>query len=664
MRSKFVVLLIFVALFAVACGGTAQQTETEATAPAEATVETAVEEPTAEPEPTIETAAPAEGDGAMPMADPLAVSGDIVVAGSSTVFPLAEAIAERYQSEGFSGQITIDSVGTGGGFERFCGTGETDIATASRAIKDEEAANCAAIGRTPVEFRVGTDGLAVVVSQENDFVQDLTLAQLALVFSTAETWADVDPSFPAEPIERYIPGTDSGTFDYFTEVIYPDLEDGAANPQLEAANLQQSEDDNVLVQGVAGSPYAIGYFGYAYAANNADTVRLVAVEGVAPDFETVEGGTYALARPLFLYSDASILTAKPQVADYINFFLTYVDEEIEAVGYFPASDEALNGARNNWLVAMGLAAATMDDTTGETVEQGAMCELPAADPLAVSGDIVLAGSSTVFPLAEAIAERYQSEGFSGQITIDSVGTGGGFERFCGTGETDIATASRAIKDEEAANCAAIGRTPVEFRVGTDGLAVVVSQENDFVQDLTLAQLALVFSTAETWADVDPSFPAEPIERYIPGTDSGTFDYFTEVIYPDLEDGAANPQLEAANLQQSEDDNVLVQGVAGSPYAIGYFGYAYAANNADTVRLVAVEGVAPDFETVEGGTYALARPLFLYSDAGILTAKPQVADYINFFLTYVDEEIEAVGYFPASDEALNGARCAFVDAAAQ
>ncbi|HOU40426.1 MAG TPA: PstS family phosphate ABC transporter substrate-binding protein [Promineifilum sp.] len=666
MRSKLLALLILVTLMAAACGGTAQQAEPETTAPTATTVDetAATAEPADAAEPTAASATSAEGEGTMPLADPLAVSGDIVTAGSSTVYPLAEAIAERYQAEGFSGQITIDSIGTGGGFERFCGTGETDIANASRAIKDEEAANCAAIGRTPVEFRIGTDGLAVVVSQENDFVQDLTLEQLALVFSTAETWADVDPSFPDEPIERYIPGTDSGTFDYFTEVIYPDLEDGVANPQLEAANLQQSEDDNVLVQGVAGSPYAIGYFGYAYAANNADTVRLVAVEGVVPDFDTVEGGTYALARPLFLYSDAAILQAKPQVADYINFFLTNVDEEIETVGYFPASDEALNEARNHWLVAMGLAATMPENTTGETVAQGAMCELPAADPLAVSGDIVTAGSSTVYPLAEAIAERYQAEGFSGQITIDSIGTGGGFERFCGTGETDIANASRAIKDEEAANCAAIGRTPVEFRIGTDGLAVVVSQENDFVQDLTLEQLALVFSTAETWADVDPSFPDEPIERYIPGTDSGTFDYFTEVIYPDLEDGVANPQLEAANLQQSEDDNVLVQGVAGSPYAIGYFGYAYAANNADTVRLVAVEGVVPDFDTVEGGTYALARPLFLYSDAAILQAKPQVADYINFFLTNVDEEIETVGYFPASDEALNGASCAFVDATGQ
>ncbi len=336
-------VLVVVALVAVACGGATQEPATGATtAPATTAPDSTVAvEPTAAAEPT--TATPAE-EGTLPMADPLAVTGDIVAAGSSTVYPLAEALAERYQDEGYSGQITIDSIGTGGGFERFCGTGETDIANASREIKDEEAANCAAINRTPVEFRIGTDGLAVVVSQENDFVQDLTLEQLALVFSTAQTWAEVDPSFPDEPIQRYIPGTDSGTFDYFSEMVYADLAEGAANPQLEAANLSQSEDDNVLVQGVAGSPYAIGYFGYAYAAENPDTVRAIAVEGVAPSFDTVEGGSYPLARPLFLYSDATVMQEKPQVADFINFVLTYVNDEIGAIGYFPASAEALNGA--------------------------------------------------------------------------------------------------------------------------------------------------------------------------------------------------------------------------------------------------------------------------------------------------------------------------------
>ena len=205
MRIKLLVLLVWVALLAVACGGTTPPTTEEVVATVETaveevapTTEAAAEDPTAEmaeeataaPEATEEPTTTA-GDGTMPMADPLAVSGDIVAAGSSTVFPLAEAVALRYSDEGFAGQVTIDSVGTGGGFERFCETGETDIANASRAINEEEVAACEVIGRTPIEFRVGTDALAVVVSTENDFVADLTLEQLALIFSTAENWSDV-----------------------------------------------------------------------------------------------------------------------------------------------------------------------------------------------------------------------------------------------------------------------------------------------------------------------------------------------------------------------------------------------------------------------------------------------------------------------------------------
>jgi phosphate transport system substrate-binding protein len=287
--------------------------------------------------------------GTLPMADPLAVTGDIVTAGSSTVFPLSERMAERYQSEGFAGQITVDSIGSGAGFERFCVAGETDISNASRAIEEDEVASCEAIGRTPLEFRVGTDALAVVVNPANDFVTDLTLEQLALAFSTAETWADVDPSFPAEPIARYSPGTDSGTFDYFVEAVFD--EDNA--PILASTGTQFSEDDNVLVQGVEGDPYAIGYFGYAYYLENAEALKIINIDGVEPTAETAEDGSYPLSRPLFIYSDATVMQEKPQVADFINFYLTYVNEEIVDVGYFPASEDALNTARETWLGAVG-----------------------------------------------------------------------------------------------------------------------------------------------------------------------------------------------------------------------------------------------------------------------------------------------------------------------
>jgi phosphate transport system substrate-binding protein len=288
-------------------------------------------------------------DGMLPEVNPLEVSGNIVSAGSSTVFPLAERMAERFEDEGYAGNITIDSIGSGAGFERFCVTGETDVANASRPIKDSEVESCATIGRTPIEFRVGTDALAVVVSQENGFIDGATLEELALIFSDqAEKWSDVNPSWPAEDILRFIPGTDSGTFDFFVEVVFDDDQ----QPHLRASNNQLSEDDNVLVQGILGSPYAVGYFGYAYFQENASTLKVLDVEGVEPNAENVDNGSYPLARPLYLYSDAMIMQEKPQVAAYINFFLTWVNEEVIDVGYFPASEDALGKAKDAWLEAM------------------------------------------------------------------------------------------------------------------------------------------------------------------------------------------------------------------------------------------------------------------------------------------------------------------------
>jgi phosphate transport system substrate-binding protein len=285
----------------------------------------------------------------LPEVDPLTVTGDIVSAGSSTVFPLAEPIAERFQDEGYSGNITIDSIGSGAGFERFCVAGETDVSNASRPIKDSEVESCQSIGREAIEFRVGTDAVSVVVSAENDFVDSVTMEELALIFGPAETWADVNPAWPAEPILRYIPGTDSGTFDFFVEEVFDEDEE----PILSASNTQLSEDDNVLVQGVVGSPYAVGFFGYAYYVENEDTLNILTIDGVTPSLETVDSFEYPLARPLFIYSDAAIMQSKPQVASYVNFFLTYVNEEIGAVGYFPASDEALDASKQAWLDAMG-----------------------------------------------------------------------------------------------------------------------------------------------------------------------------------------------------------------------------------------------------------------------------------------------------------------------
>ncbi len=286
-------------------------------------------------------------DEMLPGINPLKVTGDIIAAGSSTVFPLSERLVERFKDEGYGGLITVDSIGSGAGFERFT-NGETDICNASRKIKDSEVEKAKSIGRDPIEIRVGTDALAVVVNKSNTFIKDATIEDLAKIFSTAKTWKEVNASWPDQPILRFIPGTDSGTFDYFVEVVFKNTPE----PILSAANLQLSEDDNILVQGVLGSPYAVGFFGYAYYAENRGKLNILNIKGIEATDATVDNGTYPLARPLFMYTTAGIMQQKPQVAAFIAFYLTYVNDEIEAVGYFPARQDDLAGAKQKWLDAM------------------------------------------------------------------------------------------------------------------------------------------------------------------------------------------------------------------------------------------------------------------------------------------------------------------------
>lgn len=340
-------LILVLILSLAACGSGSEETSSE---PA------ATEEPASEPEEEAEEESSGDGEmagemameGGLPEVLPEEVEGDIITAGSSTVFPLAEAVAEAFVDEGYTDNITIDSIGSGAGFERFCVAAESDISNASRPIKDSEVESCAANGRTPIEFRVGTDALTVVVSPENDWVADATVEELAEIF-TVDNWSDVNPDWPDEPIARFIPGTDSGTFDYFVEEVF----DEDSEPILAAANTQLSEDDNVLVQGIQGSKNAVGFFGYAYYQENSDVLSILNINGVEPSAESVEDGSYALARPLFIYSDAGIIAEKTQVGAFINYFLTNVNDLIGDVGYFPSNEATIEAAKNELMVAMG-----------------------------------------------------------------------------------------------------------------------------------------------------------------------------------------------------------------------------------------------------------------------------------------------------------------------
>lgn len=267
---------------------------------------------------------------------------------------------------------------------------------------------------------------------------------------------------------------------------------------------------------------------------------------------------------------------------------------------------------------------------------------PPADIADLSGEFEADGSSTLGPLTEAAIEEFATIAPNVRITNGISGTGGGFERFA-KGETVISNASRPIKDEEAQTCAANGISWYQFEMAYDGITVVVSAQNDFITDLTVEELAKIWGAdggVTTWADVRPEWPAENIELYGPGTASGTFDYFNEEIL-----GEAAPRTDYT---PSEDDNVLVQGVAGSQYALGYFGFSYYEENQDTLKAVAIDAgegaVAPSMETISDGSYKpLSRTLFIYVNAEAVQTRPEVDEFIKFYAATADELAPSVGY---------------------
>ncbi|MCC6793382.1 MAG: PstS family phosphate ABC transporter substrate-binding protein [Thermomicrobiales bacterium] len=267
---------------------------------------------------------------------------------------------------------------------------------------------------------------------------------------------------------------------------------------------------------------------------------------------------------------------------------------------------------------------------------------PGTDLGALSGSIESDGSSTVGPITEAVTEEFVKQAGGVEVAVNISGTGGGFKRFC-AGETDIQNASRAIKDEEAALCAEAGVEWYEFEVAYDGLAVVVNPAVDFTDCITVEQLNAIWapdSTVDSWNDVNAEWPDQPIALYGPGTDSGTYDYFTAEI--NGEEGVSR-----TDYTPSEDDNVLVQGVAGDESAMAFFGLAYYEQNADSLKLLAVDGgagcVLPSIETVQDGTYTpLARPLYVYVKADSLT-RPEVQEFMRFYLAEVSNLAEEVGY---------------------
>lgn len=272
-----------------------------------------------------------------------------------------------------------------------------------------------------------------------------------------------------------------------------------------------------------------------------------------------------------------------------------------------------------------------------------------------SGDVIrIDGSSTVYPITEAVAEEFQRANPGSRVTVGISGTGGGFQKFC-RGETDISDASRPIRESEREACAAAGISYIELPIAYDGIAIVVNPKNTWADSMTVDELRKMWEpsaqgTVMRWSQIRDGWPDEELHLFGAGVDSGTFDYFTEAI-------VGQEDQSRGDYTSSEDDNVIVQGVAGDQHALGYFGFAYYEENQDRLKLVAVDdgddsnGQGPipaSPETVENGTYRpLSRPVFIYPKVGSLD-RPEVQAFIDFYLSQGRQLVREVGYIPLTD----------------
>ncbi|MEE8600394.1 PstS family phosphate ABC transporter substrate-binding protein [Euzebya tangerina] len=350
MRTNLRTLLAILALLAMVATACASDDDGDDEAAADDTAEEA-EEPAADEEAADDEAMDEEAtdDEAMADEEPAddggdAPSGSIEIDGSSTVAPLTDAISEEFASEAPDVTVNLGVSGTGGGFERFCGEGSTDISNASRPIEDDEVELCEENGIEFTEVRVGTDALTMVTNPATEFLTCLTTDELVSVWGPdgVSSWSEVNSDFPDEPIEIFAPDADSGTYDFFNETI---LEPNEIEEPRQDYNA--SADDNVIAQGVQGTPGSWGYFGFAYFTNNPDGVAAIEYDAgdgcVAPSVETAQDDSYGLTRPLFIYVNNEALT-RPEVEAFVTFYLDTVNDVIEDVGYVPAPQEVIDEA--------------------------------------------------------------------------------------------------------------------------------------------------------------------------------------------------------------------------------------------------------------------------------------------------------------------------------
>ncbi len=315
----------------------------------------------------------------LPPVNPAAVSGDMVIAGSSILEPVTSNLVTRFTLEGYSGNIAVNTNDTLTAFQQLC-SGAVDIVMADRQILPQEVDACTSANRPPIAFRVATSAVVVTVSPQNTFANNMSSAELQQVFSTALSWSDVRADWPPDPINRFGSSTDSSSFDLFATAVFG----GDRSPMITAIGAQYNSDQGARLQAISPSTSAIGFFDAEYALANANVLTGVTLDNITPTIGTIADNSYPLSRPLLLYTTSQEFAEDPAVVSFLNYFLSNIETEATAVGLFAPPSTALEVARNRWLSASG---------------QSAPVQAPTAVPTATPLDTV---SATATALASVV----------------------------------------------------------------------------------------------------------------------------------------------------------------------------------------------------------------------------------------------------------------------
>jgi len=284
----------------------------------------------------------------LPLVKPLEVEGDIVIAASSEIEPLNKLIYERFIQQGYAGVVDLNSIGSTAAIKLFCEQQDYDIVTITRTLREDEIAACRAKGHQPIGFQIGKDALMIVVSRQDNFVKQVTRANLAAML-TREKWSNVNPKWPDQPIKRILV-IPSVTLDLVKNTAFP----GVTQSKINSLNTEYYKDYESIIQNMSNSRYSFGILSYSHYRRVSRSLRAIAIDGVAASPKAIGNGTYPLSQTLFIYTDVNRIKQKPQVSAFINFYLTYVNEEIKQTGLLPIAQQELNQSKRSWLKVMEL----------------------------------------------------------------------------------------------------------------------------------------------------------------------------------------------------------------------------------------------------------------------------------------------------------------------